>query len=373
MPRLARQPDDRQVNHSVHDHPGTPLPRWLLGGLTALSAAYVVAGALWSRTDLGFPFGPGHDPTGEDQSPLGSVDHGTAWPYVLALSSIGVVVSLALASMRMRSSLSTLLTGAAATQGVICAVIIPDGRPLVAAAHVPVLLVGKPFGWPPGVTIGSQLPWPVVHQLILMAAGAAWLIVALLNFRVSRRACLRCGRTSSVRAWSQPAAALRWGRWAVYVAVAAPAAYASSRIAWAFGIPYGVSRDWLVRMEADEPTIFTGGAMIASLGLGGALLTFGLVARWGERWPSWVPRLRGTHIRPAAAVVPSLVVATLLISAGKGWYVSAVAGHLPERVFGENWATVIFGATLPVWGLALAAAGYAYWLRRRGPCPRCAR
>jgi hypothetical protein len=72
-------------------------------------------------------------------------------------------------------------------------------------------------------------------------------------------------------------------------------------------------------------------------------------------------------------VVPSLVVATLLISAGKGWYVSAVAGHLPERVFGENWATVIFGATLPVWGLALAAAGYAYWLRRRGPCPKCAR
>jgi hypothetical protein len=348
------------------------LARRLTTALTLASLAYLAAGVLWYTTGTGFPFGPGQDPLGADQSLLGTVDHAQASPWVITLAMIGVLTAHAL-GRGYDSRGARGLTVLAGAQGVLYLVVLPDGRPLVAAAHVPVLLVGKPFGWPPGVTISSQLPWPVVHQLLLMALGAAWLAAALIHARASRHACVRCGRTDAPGRWAEPAIALRFGRWAVAVAMAAPTAYASSRIAWALDIPYGVTRDFLVDMRADEPTIFIAGAAIAFLGLAGATLTFGLIAAWGERWPRWLPWLGGRPVPPRVAVVPSLAVAALLVSAGKGWYVSAALGHLPEKVFGPNWATVIFGATLPVWGIALGAASFAYWLRCRGTCARCGR
>ncbi len=344
--------------------------------LGAASLCYLIAGVWWAFGDAGFPFGPGHDPNGDEQSPLGSVDHRQAWPYVVALGAVGVATAVGLARAarpwRLRRLRRVVVT-AAAMQGVLYAVLLPDGRPLIAAAHVPVLLAGKPLGWPDDVTIRSQLPWPVVHQLLLMVLGAAWLVAALRAARRGRGACPGCGRGPTVARWATPEAARQWGCWAVAVAMLVPAAYASSRIAWALDLPYGVTREWMDELRADESTIFVAGAAMALLGLGGATLTFGLVARWGEVWPRWVPRLGGREVPVRVALVPSLGVAALLVSAGKGWWWSAIAGHLPERVLGENWATVVFGAFLPVWGLALAAAGYAYWLRRRGPCPRCPR
>jgi hypothetical protein len=348
------------------------LPLSLTAGLVAASLAYLAAGVLWRFAEVGFPFGPEQDPLGDEQSLLGAVDHAEAWPYVIALAALGLLTAAALRRPA-SGALSRLVTVLSAAQGVLYAVVLPDGRPLVAAAHVPVLIAGKPFGWPPDVTISSQLPWPVVHQMILMVVGGAWIAATILHARVARGACVRCGRTAIAPRWAEPEQALRWGRWAVWVAMAAPASYASSRLAWALDIPYGVTPLWLDEMRADEPTIFVGGAAIALLGLGGAALTFGLVAGWGERWPRWIPRLRGRAVPHRVAIIPSLVVAALLVSAGKGWYVSATLGHLPEEVFGPQWATVIFGSTLPPWGIALGVAAYAYWLRRRGACARCGR
>ena len=343
----------------------------LVHALGAASLVYVFAGVWWAFGDAGFPFGPGQDPLGENQSPLGSVDHGEAWPYVVGLGLAGVATARGLARADQSRRGGRFVVASAALQGVVYAVLLPDGRPLIAAAHVPVLLVGKPFGWPPGVTIGSQVPWPVVHQMLLLVLGAAWMIAAVRTRRRIRGACVGCGRGRADPQWMTPAAARRWGRWAVATAMVVPAAYASSRLAWALDIPYGVTRRFLTEMRAEEPTIFVAGAAMAMLGLGGAALTFGLVGRWGERWPRWMPWLGGRDVPLRVAVVPTVVVAALLISAGKGWYWSAVQGHLPEELFGENWATVVFGAFLPVWGLALGAAGYAYWLRRRGICARC--
>lgn len=349
------------------------VPGWLAGTLAIVSLGYLGAGIAWAFTGTGFPFGPVQDPLGEDQSLLGSVDHETAWPYVAGLAVLGLVTAAGLLRQRAQQRWPTLIVSSAVAQGVLYAVVIPDGRPLIAAAHVPVLLAGKPAGWPPGVTIASQLPWPVVHQFLLIALGLAWLLAALLYARAARGACVRCGLGDTAARWAEPEAALRWGRWAVIVAMAAPALYASSRLAWALDIPYGVTREFLTDMRAEEPTIFIAGALIALLALGGSTLTFGLIAGWGERWPRWIPYLRERPVPPLVAIVPSMAVAALLFSAGRGWYVSAARGNLPEEVFGENWATVIFGATLSPWGLALGAASYAYWLRRRGRCPRCGR
>jgi hypothetical protein len=339
---------------------------WLL---SASSLGYLAAGLMWMRTNTAFPFSPQYDPAVHpDATP---VDRAAAAPWVTATAALGLAVTAGMRARLPGHILRRTVAAAAVSLGVVSLVLVPDGRGLVAAAHVPVLLVGKPFGWPPGVSISSQLPWPVVHQLVLMGVGGAWLIAALRYARSSRNACVWCGRACEQGSPARVCRLLTWGRMGVAVAVLSPAAYATSRIAWALDIPLGVTDRFLVDMRADEPTVFVGGAAMASLALGGALLTLGLVARWGERWPWWIPRWRGRAVRPLIAVVPSLIVAALLVSAGKGWHVSAARGELPESVFGPNWATVVFGATLIPWGLGLGLAAYCYWLRRRGPCRRC--
>jgi hypothetical protein len=370
MPLLACHDEDpgvsdREVLQSLRPVAGGLLPR----ALAVISVAYCGAGVLWTMGGPGFPFGPEGDPLGHDQSLLGSVDQRTASPWVAALALLGATSAWGMLSRPRHRWWSALLIASALLQGLLYAVVIPDGRPLIAAAHVPVLVAAKPFGWPPDVTIGSQLPWPVVHQLVLMALGSAWFVAGLRSWRLARNGCPRCGRPNG--RWADAGAARVWGRWAVGAAMVTPVLYASSRLAWALDIPYGVTDDFLVEMRADEPTIFVAGALMALLGLGGATLTVGLTAAWGERWPAWIPLLRRRRVPVGVAVVPGLVVAVLLVGAGKTWYWSASQGHLPEHVFGENWATVIYGAFLPFWGLSLAAATFAYWLRRRGRCTRC--
>ena len=80
------------------------------------------------------------------------------------------------------------------------------------------------------------------------------------------------------------------------------------------------------------------------MGAGGALLTLGLVQRWGEVYPRWIPYLRGKPVRPRTAIVPASLVAILITSAG-----------------------------LTYVRTALGAATLAYHLRRRRACGRCGR
>lgn len=77
-------------------------------------------------------------------------DHATAAPYVMALGAVGLLTAVALPGEQ-SSRRAHLVTVLAPSQGVLYAMVLPDGRPLVAAAHVPVLLAGKLLGWPPGV------------------------------------------------------------------------------------------------------------------------------------------------------------------------------------------------------------------------------
>ena len=360
--------------HVHQDRPASPAGlRLVTGLLLAASSAYLAAGLLWSRTRAGFPFGPDGDPIGKHQSLLEDVRHDDAWPWVVGLALLGIATTLGMRCGPASRARTRLVVGLAVLQGVAYAVVVPDGRPLIAAAHVPILLAGKPFGWPDGVTVASQVPWPVVHQMVLMALGTLWLAAAAGFSRVSRDACMRCGRTDVVARWTEPDSARTWGRWAVFAAMATPVFYASTRLSWAFGVPFGVSDDFLTDMEADEPDIFVAGALIATMALGGAVLTYGLVARWGERWPFWVPRLHGRPVRPFVAIVPGAVVSVLMVSAGVGWYHAALAGYLPEGALDDDWGTVAFGALLPLWGVALAFATYAYWLRRRTTCRSCGR
>jgi hypothetical protein len=122
-------------------------------------------------------------------------------------------------------------------------------------------------------------------------------------------------------------------------------------------------------MAAENPDIWWGGAILATMGLGGAALTLGLVQRWGEVYPGWIPRLGGKPVRPRAAIIPASLAAILLTSAGLTWVRWALAGRFTLEA--DTWGLHLPQLFWPLWGAALGAATVAYHLRRRAQCRDC--
>jgi hypothetical protein len=175
------------------------------------------------------------------------------------------------------------------------------------------------------------------------------------------------GSTGAVRSeWTKPAAAARWGRWATYVAFAVPIVYAVTRWAWALGIPLGISEEFL--REGQAVGLWWAGAALATLGVGGAILTLGLIRPWGEIFPRWLPFVAGRRVPPALAIVPAALVAVVITSAGLMFVRLSL---FPRDVFPFNiddrnfWGAIGPELLWPLWGVALAAATLAYFYRRR--------
>jgi hypothetical protein len=233
-------------------------------------------------------------------------------------------------------------------------VVLPDYRLIAVIAYTPILLVMTALGRVPGdVTLWT---WPVVNMAVLSLAGLAWVVVAAGS--------LRPVAGGPAAAWATPEAAARWGRWATGFAVAVPLGYAATRYAWALGVPVGVSERFLT----DLGTGRFAGAALATLAVLGAILTLGLVQRWGEVFPRWLPGLRGRRVPVTLAVVPAAMVSVVVASAGLMFVRLGVTGQFHDSLpFASGdvaaWLPEMFW---PLWGAALAAAAVAYLLRRRG-------
>lgn len=339
--------------------------RWACPAAACWSLLYGVLGLLWALDGAAFPFG---GPT--DDTALATVRAAVAGPAVAAVGLAGATLALVMTRGRGRGGVRRALIVFGAILAVTSAVLIPGHRPLMAIARTPLVLVGAPFGWPPGLSLGeffaTMYPWPVLNELLMILGGLLWAAATLAYARRSGDACVHCGRTDHAATWAADAA--RWGPWAVAVAVAVPVVYALTRWAWALGIPLGFTREALRAEAAESPGIWVAGAGLATLAVGGALLTLGLVQRWGERFPGWVPFLRGRPVPARLAVVPATIVAALVTSAGTAY----VRRALLSEEFTLDWGT---GPSLlwPLWGIALGAATLAYHLRRRGACPDCHR
>lgn len=324
--------------------------------------AYGLLALYWSTGGAGFPFGTADPDPGIEMgmSILGGVQQATAAP-VMAFCALAAAVVAGLLAMRIWPGRTGVTFEAAAwTIALALAIILPDYRPLVAIGHLPVFLVGKPFGWPEGVSFASQVPWPVVNQFICMHGGILFAFAALAHRRARTGACAACGRRDHGH---DPA---RWGKVAVWIAAGVPVLYAATRWAWALGVPFGFSSAELREMAREMPGIWWVGAAMGSMGLIGSVLTVGLIRPWGETFPRWIPVLRGRRVPVALAVVPAMAVAVLVTSAG---LMFARALYLdPSK---GNWATMGPSLLWPIWGAALGAAAVAYRLRRRAPCTRC--
>ncbi|MGW0818758.1 hypothetical protein ACWD00_37110 [Streptomyces viridiviolaceus] len=121
-------------------------------------------------------------------------------------------------------------------------------------------------------------------------------------------------------------------------------------------------------------------AYIVSLSVLSEVLAFsaiGLVARWGEVFPRWVPLLGGRRIPTTAAVLPAAVGATLLtllwtvitpVTEVMGVTIRGeeVPSTYPGRAGGWESAWFYFCyAPLVLWGPLLAVLTVAYGKRRR--------
>ena len=148
----------------------------------------------------------------------------------------------------------------------------------------------------------------------------------------------------------------------------------------AYAVPLAVlpSSLWRLPLVFDD-TGLGEKAYIVCLSLVSELLAFtavGLIASWGERFPRWVPWLRGRRVPTPVALVPATLGAVVLTVM---WTVTlalicvgVTAGGKPLDpdfpTAGGRWeAGIFYVCYLPLllWGPLLAAVAYAYHRRRR--------
>ncbi|MEU5786730.1 hypothetical protein ABZ754_03240 [Micromonospora purpureochromogenes] len=326
-----------------------------------------VLALLCTLTGVGYPLGA-NDPGGGGPSLLRLVPTDVAPPLFAGMLLAAAVAALAMSSQvtRIAGPPRALLLGYGWTVTFVLAVVVPDARVLVILGYAPILILGAPFGWPP-VDYADIFTWALGVRVAAMAGGVLLAGALLVWQRRTAGACVACGRGGAERGWTTRAAAARWGRWAAWTAAAIPFAYALTRFAWAAGIPLGISPEMLDDMQ--ETGQVWAGAGLGAFATVGAILTLGLVQRWGERFPRWMAGLAGRPVPVKLAVVPATLVAVAVTAATLGLVT------MPEfwRLGGGFTMASAPMLLWPFWGAALGAATYAYHLRRRGGCARCGR
>ncbi|MBC7279714.1 hypothetical protein [Nocardioides sp.] len=313
---------------------------WVAGAWTLAFGALVGLALLGRAPDPWVP---------DAASPLGALS-GTQMSWVIAVLALLALAAGGVAA-KVRTPRTTKATGwLLIVLGLVVAVVISDVRALMFLGYLPQVLLAM-VGVGPGA---GQLEWGLfVDSGVALAHAAGGLAMVVAGVSLLGRAAPG-GRLD----WGRWA---RWGRPAVAVAVVVPLLYAVTRIAWALDIPFGISHGMLEELGEAK----WAGFGLAAFAVVGAVLTWGLVARWGEVFWRWVPRIGGRPVPIAMALVPGLLVAGVAMSAGISFWRMAISDDL-WRVPGatSDWAAWGPEMLWPLWGVALAVACLAYLGRR---------
>jgi hypothetical protein len=326
------------------------------------SATYGVLGLSWALGGAAYPFAPVDD----DRATASILEGAPVDVVAPVMTAIGLGGAALAIVMTRRQARGWVLQSIAGILAVGLALVIPDYTLIAIVALSPAIVIFAFTGVPGDQAgVGDILYWHRVNLIIVFVGGLLWAATAIAYHRRSRNACVSCGRSNQPPPdWTTPQSALRWGKWAVAAAVLANLPYEFTRVAWYFGWPVGISDDFH-RVMADTPGMLEMGLGLAVMGIGGGVLTHGLVHRWGEVYPRWIWVKAGKPVPPQLAIIPASAVAVVLVPAG------LMNAQLPLR--GDNWALNAPGILWIVWGAALGAATYAYYLRRRTTCRRCGR
>lgn len=358
--------------------PPRPSQRVLPALAVLWSAVCAALGLRWLLDAGAYPLGPA---TADDPSSLiMAVPPGAVSVTFLALGVAGIPLALALGHTGAETPGRRQLLLAGAGYALVFGVLVPDVQLLaflgyltaLASPLVVVVLLATgarrhPRNLIPLLVIGGAVAIGVltghigeptlemfrsmregfgrvgVRPLILVVAAAGGVLFTLLTVAAAGRV---APSTPESRARLQ-----RWGRVATWVAAACPLPYALIRMTWLTPWPLGVPGG----PEAIGGGVRVFGILLGLAALGGAVLTVGLVSRWGEVFPRWLPHLRGRRVPVMAAVIPATLVAAALCA-------SSTSLVLMSRIDGAAW--VIAAIPAPVWGPALGLATYAYYRRR---------
>lgn len=336
---------------------------WVPYAALLWSLGYAIVALVWTVTGSGFPLGE-NDPDWT-MSLLAGVPARVGAPLfaVVAVAGFGVALAMVWAARRGHGLIAGWRKPVVVFGAMVAGwwlLLVPDARVLAVVGYLPMIAVRAPFD--PEIRaslVGALSPAHVNHVAAIM--GGFLLAFATLAF--ARRTSTRCRHSAGGDhnpGWTTRAVA-RWGRPAAYIAAVIPAVYAVTRLTWVAGIPLGI-RDHVFAegMAAGE---LQAGAWLAGFGLVGSLLTFGLVSRWGEVFPPWLPWLGDRRVPIGLAVVPATIVSALVFSAGLGLSRAGITGDI--GLSAETWAELGPILLWPLWGAALATATLAYYLRRR--------
>ena len=161
--------------------------------------------------------------------------------------------------------------------------------------------------------------------------------------------------------------------WAARMAHAVPLLVLPSSV-WRFPVAFGFD----MGMVDPEAGPWVWWAFPYTLGLIAvtellAYLTVGLVSRWGEVTPHWMPLIGGRRVRRLAAVIPATIGGVLLTAL---WAVEPILGAfglfgLTTIEFRNGWweaIGIVAYTPLALWGPVLLAVTASY-ARRRRPRP----
>lgn len=197
----------------------------------------------------------------------------------------------------------------------------------------------------------------IVWSWGMAAAAACWAwtaVASLLGLQSHDRT------TEASASWARPASVRRWGRVATIVAALGPVPYGLARLTWLTPWPLGGPGvdELVVSMTLDATTRLRGSLFALPCALG-VILTLGLISRWGEAFPRWVPTLSGRAVPVKLAVIPGTLMAAVVTISAPGMLLGAIeTGDVREVAY------MLVAFPFPVWGPMLGAAVFAYWLRR---------
>ncbi|SFN25076.1 MULTISPECIES: hypothetical protein [Actinomadura] len=165
----------------------------------------------------------------------------------------------------------------------------------------------------------------------------------------------------------------RWAVWAAYGASLVVLPSCIWRIALGFGAPIGPLMPSDGDTHGDVPgwvPMWSYTILLSIVSEFLAFLAVGLVSRWGEVFPSWMPLVGGRRVPTTAAVLPAGIGALLLILLTSSRVPGFDTFTAPDgsTVYIEGWRLGLFIVSygpLLAWGPLLAVATAAFYLRRR--------
>ncbi|MFI6736554.1 hypothetical protein ACIBI9_26810 [Nonomuraea sp. NPDC050451] len=200
----------------------------------------------------------------------------------------------------------------------------------------------------------------LVWQILLAALG---LLLALTTIRYGTRTASQAHKRQA-DGTVRPAL---WARMITWMAAGVPVlGFAVPHLLWGLGIPLGVAADSHPGLAELRGSAVFWALLVAGPVIGG-LLTLGLISRWGQVVPRWVPFAAGRRVPRGLAVVPAAAVGLLVGQYGAmmtkcltfGFTRTCAPGG-GTAVLDGSWGFVATYPVFLVWGMFLLAATIGY-------------